>query len=115
MQAVIDDANIGVIKEIVRRPAFERAHITAAVEDVRKVMNSSTRLFARHIRKQIRRGVVSEPYPLAGENEQDEVLNRAAARLADIRNSPGVPLPESVIEQAYAQVRSLLPRKNFAL
>jgi trimethylamine--corrinoid protein Co-methyltransferase len=115
VQAVIDDANIGVIKEIVRRPAFEPAHITAAVEDVRKVMNSSTRLFARHIRKQIRRGVVSEPYPLEGENEHDEVLDRAAARLADIRSSPGVPLPESVIQQAYAEVASLLPRKNFAL
>jgi trimethylamine--corrinoid protein Co-methyltransferase len=115
VQAVIDDANIGVIKEIVRKPAFERAHITAAVEDVRKVMDSSTRLFARHIRKQMRRGVVSEPYPLEGENEHDEVLDRAAARLADIRNSPGVPVPEPVIEQAYAQIGGLLPREHFAL
>ena len=98
-----------------RRPAFERAHITAAVEDVRKVMDSSTRLFARHIRKQMRRGVVSGPYPLEGKNERDEVLDQAAARLADIRNSPGAPLPEPVIERAYAQVCGLLPRKHFSL
>ena len=115
VQAVIDDANIGVIKEIVRRPAFEPTHITAAVEDVRKVMDSSTRLFARHIRKQMRRGVVSGPYPLEGKNEHDEVLDQAAARLADIRNSPGAPLPEPVIERAYAQVCGLLPREHFAL
>jgi trimethylamine--corrinoid protein Co-methyltransferase len=115
VQAVIDDANLGVIKEIVRRPVFEPAQITAAVEDVRKVMDSNTRLFARHIRKQIRRGVVSEPYALEGTNQHDEVLERAAARLADIRNSPGVPLPGPVIEEAYAQICGLLSREHFEL
>jgi trimethylamine--corrinoid protein Co-methyltransferase len=115
VQAIIDDANVGVVKQILRPPAFDQSDVGAAVAEVRKVMRSSTRLFARHIRRQIRRGVVSEPYTLEGDGARDDVIERACDRLAEIRAAPGTPLPDDVVEAIYREVPGLLPKERFDL
>jgi trimethylamine--corrinoid protein Co-methyltransferase len=113
VQAIIDNASIGLVKSILRPVAFEEAHAEAAVAEIRKVMQSSTRLFARHIRKQIRRGVVSDPYPLAGDGKQDEVLLRACKQLEEVRNTPGEPLPDDVINKIHAEIPGLVAPDRF--
>jgi trimethylamine--corrinoid protein Co-methyltransferase len=115
VQAVIDDANIGLVKSILRPASFEEDDLTASLTEVRKVMQSSTRLFARHIRKQIRRGVVTNPYPLEGHGDRDQVLERACDRVAEIRAAKGTPLPDDVLESIRAEIPGLVPADRFKL
>lgn len=114
-QAVIDDANIGLVKDILRPAQFGEGDLDAALREVRKVMGSGTRLFARHIRKQIRRGVVTGPYPLEGDGKQDRVLERACDRVAAIRATAGEPLPSDVLEAIHAKIPGLVPADRFKL
>ncbi len=114
-QAVIDNANIGVVKEIVRPTCYTEAHVEAALGEIRKVMQSGTRLFARLIRKQIRRGVVSSPYPLESDGEHDRVLELACQQVAEVRASAGEPLPEDVVEKIRAEVPGLVAADRFKL
>jgi trimethylamine--corrinoid protein Co-methyltransferase len=113
VQAIIDDASIGLVKSILRPAGFTSEDVDSAVAEVRKVMDSPTRLFARHIRKQIRRGVVSQPYPLAGDGTRDEVLQRACARLAEVRETPGEPLDDSIASDIRASVPGLVAAERF--
>ncbi|MDY7107371.1 MAG: trimethylamine methyltransferase family protein [Planctomycetota bacterium] len=114
-QAVIDNANIEVVKGILRPTKFEEADVQNAIGDVRKVMGSGTRLYARLIRKQIRRGVVANPYMLESEGDHDRVLERACDRLAELRAAPGEALPRQVIESIRAEVPGLVPPERFVL
>jgi trimethylamine--corrinoid protein Co-methyltransferase len=113
VQAILDNASIGLVKSILRPAGFSSEDAQSAVKEIRKVMASPTRLFARHIRKQIRRGVVSEPYPLAGDGKQDEVLQRACAKLDEVRATPGEPLAEETISAVRAEVPGVVSPDRF--
>ncbi len=113
VQAIIDNASIGLVKSILRPAGFAQKDADAAVGEIRKVMKSSTRLFARHIRKQIRRGVVSDPYPLAGDGSQDEVLQRACDQLAQVRSTEGEPLSDEMISRIHKEVPGLVSPDRF--
>lgn len=113
VQAILDNASIGLVKSILRPAEFTADDAESAVGEIRKVMRSSTRLFARHIRKQIRRGVVSDPYPLAGDGQRDEVLERACRRLEEIRATEGEPLSDDVLAAAHDQVPGLVAPDRF--
>lgn len=114
-QAVIDNANIGVVKETLRPARFDEDDIGVALADVRRVMDSGSRLFARLIRKQIRRGVVSGPYPLESDGGQDRVLEKACDRVTEVRGTTGDPLPQPVLEAIRAKVPGLLAVDRFKL
>lgn len=114
-QAVIDNANIGVAKQILRPVQFDEEHIGAALSEIRKVMQSGTRLFARLIRKQMRRGVVSNPYPLESEGDRDRVLELACARVAEVRATAGAPLSDDILQTIRAEIPGLVPADRFQL
>lgn len=116
LQAVLDDANIGLIKQMVRRPLFGATEAAAAAAQVSKVMGSSTRLYARHIRKYIRRGLVSPPHTLEAPDQPagDEYLLAAQRRLESLRQTTD-PLMKETVDALYAAGLNLLPRERFAL
>jgi trimethylamine--corrinoid protein Co-methyltransferase len=113
VQAVLDDAHIGIVRDILRQATFTEDDAAAAAKEVRAVMASKTKLFAKYIRKAKRRGLVSEPYLLETDQAQDLVIANAVQRLQDILDGPGERLEDSVIEQIYRDVPGLLPRKIF--
>jgi hypothetical protein len=76
-------------------------------------MTSSSRLFARHIRKAAKKGLVSPPYPFESGGEEDSVLIKAQDRLEALLDSPDERLENEVIEKIYAHVPGLLPIENF--
>jgi trimethylamine--corrinoid protein Co-methyltransferase len=115
LQAVLDDAHIGIVREILRRPVFDASSGPKVVKEVRKVMNSSTKLFARYIRKAIREGLVSEPYAFESPEGRDEVLPRAADRLAEILAGPGRTLEDSMFERIREAVPGVLPQDRFRI
>lgn len=115
VQAIIDDANVALVKEILRTPSFNASDVDAAVAEVGKTMGSPSRLFARQIRKQMRRGVVSSPYRLETEGGHDRLIQAACDRLAAIRATPGSPLNAAVTREIQSQVSGLLPLEHFHL
>lgn len=115
VQAVIDDANIGVVKQILRPALVDEASVAAALADIRKVMQSGTRLFARLIRKQIRRGVVSNPYPLEGHDGLDRVLEMACERVSEVRGTVGTPLPQDVLATIEREIPGVVSTERFKL
>ena len=115
LQAVLDDAHIGIVRDILRQPVFDREGTEGAVEEVRKVMDSGTRLFARHIRKAMRKGLVSAPYSFETSEEKDEVLSKAHQRLQEILSGPDEKMEEKLIRKIYDEVPGLMPRECFEL
>jgi len=110
LQAVLDDAHVGIVRQLLREPAFGEAEAHEAVAEIRKVMASPTRLFARHIRRAQRRGLVSPPYPFESRGEgADEVLLRAQERLEELLAAPGHPIAADLAARLRAAVPALLP------
>jgi trimethylamine--corrinoid protein Co-methyltransferase len=112
-QAVLDDAHIAIVRRILDPARFGSKDIEDGVGEVRKVMTSSSRLFARHIRKAAKKGLVSSPYPFESGGEEDSVLIKAQDRLEALLDSPDERLENEVIEKIYAHVPGLLPIENF--
>ena len=115
LQAVLDDAHIAIVREILRQPRFDSTDAEAAVAEVRKVMSSSTKLFARHIRKAMRKGLVSPPYPFESSADRDEVLIKAHDRLQEVLAGPDERMDDATVERIHNEVPGLLSREVFEL
>jgi len=115
LQAVLDDAHIGTIREILRQPIFEQADVENAVRDIRRTVDSPTTLFARSIRKARRKGLVSSPYPFETDAMEDQVLIKAQERLEDIMAQPGQKMDPGVADRLFTGFPDLLPRERFEI
>ncbi|MGD2295134.1 MAG: trimethylamine methyltransferase family protein, partial [Candidatus Aminicenantes bacterium] len=115
LQAVLDDAHIGIVRQILREPEFGREETENAVEEIRKVTGSRTKLFARHIRKWIKKGLVSPPYPFESGDEEDRVMEKAYHRLQEILQGPDEKLTDELIQKIHKKIPGLLPVQHFEL
>jgi trimethylamine--corrinoid protein Co-methyltransferase len=113
LQAVLDDAHIGIVRQILRRPVFDADGAQNAVSEVRKVMKSATRLYARHIRKAMRKGLVSPPYAFETSEPRDEVMIRAQQRMEELLAAAGEPLPAEKLNEIRDQVPGVLTADRF--
>jgi trimethylamine--corrinoid protein Co-methyltransferase len=109
VQAVLDNEQIGKVKHCLRDPKVSEDHVNDAVAMVRKVLSSSNRLYARHARKAIHSGDVSEPYLFEDKGYEDRVVEKAVARLADIEAIPAPNLEAAVVDQVFKEVPGILP------
>ncbi len=115
VQAVIDNANIGMVKDILRKPVFSREDVGKAVTEIRKTVSSQTRLFAKYIRKYMRQGLVADPYPLGSDSDEDTIMERACEEYERICGLPGELPQQTKIDQIFNGISSLLPREKFGI
>jgi len=108
VQAVLDDEQIGKVKSCLRDPKVNGDSITEALRTVRKVMGSRHKLFARHARKAIHSGDVSEPYRFESKDTRDRVLEKALDRLREIEAEPRSHLDADTVDRIYEEVPGLL-------
>lgn len=109
VQAVIDNELIGKVKHCLRTPKVGDEETHDAVEMVKKVMGTSHRLFARHARKAIHAGDVSDPFAFGAKDLQDRVVEHAAAALEKIEAEPANHLPADIQNKIFAEIPGLLP------
>ncbi|MEJ2037974.1 MAG: trimethylamine methyltransferase family protein [Desulfosarcinaceae bacterium] len=109
VQAVIDNELIGKVKHCMRPPKVDADETRAAVAMVNKVMATSHRLFARHARKAIHAGDVSDPFAFGSKDQQDRVVELALEELARIEQQPAPHLPKDMVEEIFEQISGLLP------
>ncbi len=115
LQAVLDDAHVGKIRHILRQPVFNENDVADAAEQIKHTLASSTKLFARYIRKARRKGLVTAPYAFESESDKDEVLIKAHHRLEEIFAGEDEKLDQAIVDKIYDKIPGLLPKERFEL
>jgi hypothetical protein len=80
-----------------------------AVAMVNKVMGTSHRLYARHARKAIHAGDISDPFAFGAKDRQDRVVELAQAELERIDALAPPHLPRDMVENIFENITGLLP------
>lgn len=110
VQAVLDDAHIAMVKRFVRQPTVTADEISESLQQIRKVMNSSHKLYIRFVRSALRSGTITPPYPFEGEDMVDETLLRARDRMDEILSLPPRYIASEVADKVFQEVPGLLTR-----
>ena len=110
VQAVLDDAHIGMIKGLARQPVFTDSTIPEVLEQTRRVMTSSTKLFTRFVRSALRAGEIAPPYQFESRDMADETLFRAQERLNEILSLPPNHIEKEIVEKVFQQIPGLLKK-----
>lgn len=107
LQAVLDNASIALVKDILRVPSCDQKHIDAALQEISKTARGSG-MFTRGVRKQFRRKVVSQTYEFVSEGEEDQVFVKAQTKLDACLADDSNTLPEDIVNQVYKEIPGLL-------
>ncbi len=110
VQAVLDDAHIGMVKRLMRQPTVTAADISESLEQVRSVMATSHKLYVRFVRRALRSGEIAPPYPFEGKDMVDETLLQARERMAEILSLPPHRIDKSTEDKVFQEVPGLLTR-----
>ncbi len=109
LQAVLDNEQIGKVKHCLMEPEMDSGQIEDALKMVRKVIDSKTWLFARHARKAMHSGYVSDPYLFESKDLEDRTLERGLEELDRLEALPGRHIEEAKIDRIYREIPGLLP------
>ena len=109
VQAVLDNEQIGKIKHCLREPKVDPSTVENMLNMVKKVMGSSHRLYARHVRKAIHAGDVSSPYRFEAKGLEDKVLENALDYMARLESEPAAHLDQAVVDRSFKETPGLLP------
>jgi trimethylamine--corrinoid protein Co-methyltransferase len=112
VQAVLDDAHIGMVKSLLRAPKVDETEVAASLEQIRQVMATPQKLFVRYIRPKLRSGEVTLPYPFEGDKAKDEVLLQAHKRVRELLQLPVEHIPPQTNEMIFREVPGILHRLN---
>lgn len=109
IQAVLDNEQIGKIKHCLRQPKIDPDTIEETLKTVKKVMASPYRLYARHVRKAMHAGDVSDPYRFEAKGLEDKVLENALDYMDRLEQAPAVHMEPGIVEHIFKEVPGILP------
>ncbi len=107
LQAVLDNATVKMVKDILRTADFDEEGVEAAVKEIQTTAAGSG-IFAKGIRKQLRKNRVSQTYEFLSEEKEDRVFVMAQHKLDSYLAEKGEGLPAAVIQQVREQIPGLL-------
>jgi len=110
VQAVLDDAHIDMVKRFVRQPMVTADGISECLEQVRRVMGTSHKLYVRFVRSALRSGEIAPPYPFESRDMADETLIRARERMEEVLSLPPHHIDKVTVDRVFQQVPGLLTR-----
>lgn len=110
VQAVLDNEQIGLIKHFLRHPRMSGADMEEALRQIRRVMSSPHKLFARFVRKSLHKGEISPPYAFESKDTEDLVISKALVRMDALLKKPVEHLPPEVIDTIFSKIPGILPR-----
>lgn len=113
LQAVLDDAHFQMIKFFLRPPRIDDNELGEVMKQIREVSVTSQKLYIKYIRKVLRSGLLSSPYPFEGTGgDTDEVFARAAQRTEELLARPVDHIDRETTIRIFKEVPGLLPRLN---
>ncbi len=110
VQAVLDDTHIDMVKRFVKQPSVSAAGISESLEQIRRVMGTSHKLYTRFVRSALRSGEITPPYPFEGKDMVDETLVLARERMEEILSFPPPHIAREVVDNVFREVPGLLAR-----
>jgi trimethylamine--corrinoid protein Co-methyltransferase len=110
VQAVLDDAHIDMIKRFVRQPIVTVDRISESLKQIRSVMGTSDKLYVLFVRRALRSGEITLPYPFEGKDMVDETLFRAQNRMEEILSLPSPHIAKQIVDRVFQEVPGLLAR-----
>lgn len=112
LQAVIDDAHFQMIKFFLRQPRIDETEIDTVLEQIRGVAQTPQKLYISYIRKVMRGGELSPPYPFEGENEGDDLFRLAYERMNELLAKPVEHIDKETTARIFSEIPGILPRLN---
>jgi trimethylamine--corrinoid protein Co-methyltransferase len=109
VQAVLDNEQIGKVKHCLREPKLDPSVMDEMLKIIKKVMVSSHRLFARHVRKALHAGDVSTPYSFESKGMEDKVLENALSHMKRLEAEPAPHLDRVTVDQIFNEIPGILP------
>ena len=110
VQAVLDNEQIGMIKHFLGTPHVSEEECEESLRQIRKVMSSSSRLYARFVRKDLHQGRVSNPYGFESRDMEDQVIPKAIERLEELESRTPCTLPQETLETIFKEIPRVLTR-----
>jgi len=110
VQAILDDVQIGMLKRIITQPSVSDSDISECMEQIKRVMGTSTRLYVRFVRKALHSGEIAQPYPFESRGMVDETLLRAKERMDEIMALPHRHIEKEITDKVYREIPGLLTR-----
>jgi len=110
VQAVLDNAHISMVKRFVRQPMVTADRVSESLEQIRRVMGTSHKLYVRFVRSALRSGEIAPPYPFESKDMVDETLLRAREQMEAMLSLPPCHIDRVTIDRAFQQVPGLLTR-----
>ncbi|MFC2006255.1 trimethylamine methyltransferase family protein [Chloroflexota bacterium] len=110
VQAVLDDTHLGMMKRFVKQPVVTAEGVSECLEQIRRVMRTSHKLYVRFVRSALHSGEIAPPYPFDGGDMVDETLLRARERMEEILAMPPRHIDGATIEKVFQQIPGLLTR-----
>ena len=111
-QAVLDDAHFQMIKFFLREPKIDRAETQEVLSQVQEVMKTPQKLYVSYVRKVMRSGQISQPYPFEGDGDRDSVFKLACDRMNELLARPVEHIDEVTTKRIFEEIPGLLPRLN---
>ena len=112
LQAVIDDAHFQMIKFFLRQPQIDEAEIAETLKQMRDVVATPQKLYISHVRKVMRSGQLSPPYPFEGDEETDSVFALAHERMQELLTKPVDHIDQATTAKIFREIPGILPRLN---
>lgn len=110
VQAVLDDTHINMVKRFATQPNVNEAEVAESLNQVRKVMGTSHKLYVRYARSKIRAGEISPVYPFEGKGMVDETLMLARERMESILSLPCRHLDKETRDRVFKEIPGILTR-----
>jgi trimethylamine--corrinoid protein Co-methyltransferase len=111
-QAVLDDAHIGAIKHMLRRPQMDQDSLDEALEQIEKVLATPHKLYARYARKGIRSGAIFPPYFFDTKEEKDMAVLEAYRKRCSLMEAEPHYLDAGTVEKIYREIPGIVDRIN---
>ncbi|OPL12437.1 MAG: hypothetical protein AVO39_04510 [delta proteobacterium MLS_D] len=108
LQAVIDDTHFSMIKYFFQGPRLDGDELETMARQIREVLASPHKLFIRYVRRVLRKGLLSSPYPYEG--NEDEVFFKAQQRMEELLSRPVNHIERETAERVFRDIPGLLPR-----
>jgi trimethylamine--corrinoid protein Co-methyltransferase len=110
VQAVLDNTHISMVKRFVKQPMVTADRISESLEQVRRVMGTSHKLYVRFVRSMLRSGEITPSYPFESKGMVDETLLRAQKQMDEVLSLPPHHIDKMTIDKVFQQVPGLLTR-----
>jgi trimethylamine--corrinoid protein Co-methyltransferase len=111
-QAVLDDAQIGAVKHMLRKPVMDEETLEEAFEQIEEVMGTSHKLYARYTRKGIRSGEIFAPYFFETKGDEDRAVLEAHKRRVELQEREPHYLDAGIVEAILSEIPGIVERIN---